>query len=204
MSIWKAALLSALIPLAALPAVAQQQGAQGGQGQQAQQGAMAGAGAMMMFDRFDFDGDGTITRAEVENAPQLRFEAADADGNGTLDRDELIAHGTEMAQVRIAAGVDRMIAAADADEDGVLSAEEFAAARSDGGFGRMPGMDRAGRGDRQFGRFAGRGSMPDQARLFELVDADDDGVVSEEEFQTAMQRFMQRREGGRRVWGHRG
>ncbi|MBY6202538.1 EF-hand domain-containing protein [Maritalea mobilis] len=198
MSIWKAALLSALIPMAALPAVAQDQ---------APLPQATGPNADLMFDRFDIDGDGTITRAEIENAPQLRFEAADADGNGTLDRDELIARGTEMAQARVALGVDRMIAAADADEDGALSAEEFAAARPDGGFGRWPGMDRGDRGDRgdrQFGRFGGRDSMPDPARLFGMVDADGDGVVSEEEFQTAMEQFMQRRDGGRRGWGRRG
>ncbi|AHM02508.1 EF hand domain protein [Roseibacterium elongatum DSM 19469] len=199
MSIWKAALLSALIPVAALPALAQDAEVIAPTEQPR---------AERLFQMFDFDGDGTVTRAEVENAPELRFQAADADGNGVLDRAELVAQGTARAEARIAArveaGVDQMIDRADADGDGVLGAEEMANARPDRGDVGPRGM-RGAWGDRaERGQVAGRGGMPDPARLFDMVDADDDGVVSEAEFTAAMEQMMQRRDGGRRGWGHRG
>jgi hypothetical protein len=43
------------------------------------------------FARADADGDGVVTRAEVETQTRDRFERLDADGDGTVTRDELVA-----------------------------------------------------------------------------------------------------------------
>ncbi len=43
------------------------------------------------FATFDTDGDGTITRAELEAGASTRMADADADGDGTLTRAEIIA-----------------------------------------------------------------------------------------------------------------
>ncbi|MDG4648613.1 EF-hand domain-containing protein [Roseibacterium sp. SDUM158017] len=137
-SIWKAALLGITIPAAlVLPALAQDGSLGGPQG---------------MFERFDLDGDGSVTRAEMEGAREARFAAADANGDGVLDREELIAAAAE----RTARGVDRMLGRVDADGDGAISRDEMSA------------MQR---------RRAGGGP----AAMFERLDADGDGAITQAE-----------------------
>lgn len=112
MSMWKAALLGAMIPAAlVLPAMAQDGSPRGPQ---------------MVFETFDLDGDGAVTLEEMEGARGVRFAEADANGDGVLDRDELLAH----ASGRMERGIDRMIDRVDADGDGAVSLEEMAEARS--------------------------------------------------------------------------
>ena len=48
-------------------------------------------GAALDFDAIDADGDGTITRAELEAHGTARLAEFDANGDGLLDRAELIA-----------------------------------------------------------------------------------------------------------------
>lgn len=98
---------------------------------------------MDMFERFDADGDGAITREEMEQAhaaakenrearrskkherkggergagAKKAFEQADSDGDGTLSRSELLAQNE--------ARVDKMMERLDADGDGALSADEM-------------------------------------------------------------------------------
>ncbi|MCU4654024.1 calcium-binding protein [Roseibacterium sp. SDUM158016] len=120
MSIWKAALLGALIPTAlVLPAVAQEGPREG---------------PRMVFEQFDLDGDGSVTLEEMEGARAARFAEADANDDGVLDRDELIAMATE----RAARGIDRMLERVDADGDGAISSEEMADMR---GARRGPGPE---------------------------------------------------------------
>jgi Ca2+-binding EF-hand superfamily protein len=122
MSIWKAALLGATIPLAlVLPALAQP----------------PGDGARMIFEALDLDGDGAVTQEELAEARGARFAEADANDDGALDREELLAMGRE----RMERGVDRMLARADTDGDGALTETELAALREErgreGGIARM-------------------------------------------------------------------
>ncbi|MEM9267843.1 MAG: histidine kinase [Pseudomonadota bacterium] len=84
-----------------------------------------------MFQRLDANGDGQLTKAEVEAAANLRFANMDSNGDGLLSSAEITAgakRGGERASKRAA----RMIERADANGDGLLSQTEIANARPEG------------------------------------------------------------------------
>lgn len=139
----------------------------------ARDGRMDRADMLERFQAFDADQDGSVTKEEFEAHRSEKAAALDADGDGYLTAEELTTHFEANSQMRNARRVDRMIARADADGDGKLSAAEM-----------LLGAGRSGRG----------------AMLFERADADEDGVVTEEEFQT----FVAERRHGRRGHGRRG
>lgn len=82
-----------------------------------------GQGPAAMFDRVDANGDGRVTRDELDAARSDRFERMDANGDGLLTEAELRAFGEERAERRAARMLDRM----DEDGDGAVSSAEFAA-----------------------------------------------------------------------------
>ena len=142
---------------------------------------MAGAGGpdgsapvWLQFDfkAFDKDGDGKVTRAEVQAGRAERVKAVDADGDGLLSAEEMIAADLVREKVRVEDRVKARIAAQDADGDGKLSAAEL----------MVP---------------------PGAARLFDRIDADNDGAVTEAELtqaraamrQKMMDRMQDRRDG---------
>jgi len=104
--------------------------------------AAHGARLEQMFDRIDADGDGAITRAELEAAPAARFAAADANGDGRATVDEIAAMLRADADARAA----RMLATRDADGDGALSADEMAPRRADRADRMFSRMDADGDG----------------------------------------------------------
>lgn len=155
----KTGTLALLIPLAlALPAMADQ--------------PMRGA---MDFSQMDQNGDGAITRDEMQAGPAAILAGADTDGDGALSREELIA----ASAARMAQNVDRMLERADGNGDGLLSAEEIAAM--------------------QDGRRETR-----MARMFDRLDADGNGSLSPEELEQARVRMERRGSGaqGERRGGH--
>jgi Ca2+-binding EF-hand superfamily protein len=85
-------------------------------------GGMAGDRGAMMFQRFDADGDGRVTRAEIDAALDERRTRFDADGDGALNLEEFEPAWLEMARPRM---VDRF-QALDADGDGVVTDVEVA------------------------------------------------------------------------------
>ncbi len=84
--------------------------------------------AAMMLERFDTNGDGTITREEVAAVQLAHFAEADTDGDGQLSAEELAAAHEARRMERRQAGLERMINRLDENGDGVLSVEEAAAA----------------------------------------------------------------------------
>jgi hypothetical protein len=86
---------------------------------------MGGDGPMARFDRFDADGDGRVTEAEIEAFRAARFAELDADGNGAVSRQEFTDHAAARAGDRAGAMFDRF----DADGDGVLSRDAIEAQR---------------------------------------------------------------------------
>ncbi len=87
----------------------------------------------MSFETLDTDGDGQITKEEMQARGQARFDAADSNGDGLLSQDELNAAATARAQDRVSGMIERF----DTDGDGALSRDE---------------MPRPKRGERMFDR----------------------------------------------------
>ena len=81
----------------------------------------ADRGDRATFEQFDADGDGRVTREEMQGMAARRLVKADADGDGAVSRAELLAHATEQAVVR----VDRVLARLDANRDGLIGADEM-------------------------------------------------------------------------------
>lgn len=73
------------------------------------------------FEQLDANGDGEVSRAEMEANGQARFAAADTDGDGFLSPAELEARAEERAKRHIG----RLMNRADANEDGKLSLDEM-------------------------------------------------------------------------------
>lgn len=110
MSIKKALMLSALIPVAlavSLPASAMGPGGQGPQ--------------RPAFSELDANADGQLTLDEMTAHREARFTAADTDGDGSLSRDELITTAMGQVEARIDAQMERF----DDNRDGLLSANEM-------------------------------------------------------------------------------
>ncbi|OAN69818.1 hypothetical protein A8B78_21470 [Jannaschia sp. EhC01] len=171
MTLLKAGALALMIPAAlAAPAFAQDGGDRQGP-------------PRMIFQELDADGSGTVTLEEMQAAGSNRFAAADTDGDGALSREELLAQGAARMETR----VDRLLERADADGDGQLSMAEMEEAREGRrGHGRGDHGDRGGRGGRD-----GRGG-PNPERMFERMDADGDGEVTEAEFDAAVAQMLER------------
>ncbi|MDD9729799.1 EF-hand domain-containing protein [Mameliella sp. AT18] len=88
-------------------------------------GAHGPRGAFMqeMFAEIDADGDGKVTKEEIEAFKTARFEATDTDGDGKLSREEIAAARDARRVARMQTMVERL----DQDGDGLLSADELAA-----------------------------------------------------------------------------
>ena len=84
--------------------------------------AKQGERAELIFEELDADGDGQVTKAEIEAHRINRFTTADADGDGFLTRDEILQ--SQEVKERAEKRADRLIDRFDQNDDGKLSAEE--------------------------------------------------------------------------------
>lgn len=110
----KAALIGATFVLAGIGVVAV-----------AQPGPRPGGGDRLAA--LDTDGDGAVSRAEIDAALAEAFARADSDGDGAVTRAELQAHHSAEREQRRADGQRDHFDRADANGDGVLGPDEFGA-----------------------------------------------------------------------------
>lgn len=95
-------------------------------------------GGMQMLKQADANGDGQTTLAEAQAKVLERATAIDTNKDGAITAAELQAHREQMRAERRAA----RMAAMDADKNGTVSVEEFAAVHSE----RLARVDRNGDG----------------------------------------------------------
>jgi len=167
------------------------------------------------FEEADQNGDGKVTRAELEAASAARFKAADANGDGLLSADELTAmkskhHGDRIKQLdkngdgaitkdeappRMQSKFDEF----DADGDGKISLAEMSQVRKS-----RPGKDRGNLIERLDDDGDGFLSPAEFSQVksgwFERADADGDGAISLKEMQSSFKGKM----GRRGEWGKGG
>lgn len=120
------------------------------------------------FKKIDADGNGTLSREEIEKGmPRLvkDFDAIDTNKDGQVSHDELRAYMRGKAQAIKQKGAERF-RQADTDGDGSLSKEE-----------------------------AEKG-MPRLAKDFDAIDANQDGKLSQDEIRTYMRSKVESRRGG--------
>lgn len=91
------------------------------------------------FEELDADGDGQVTRAEMEAHRKARFAEADANGDGEIARDELSAWMDKRRAEARERMLDRMIGHRDIDGDGSLSLDEMAGESGTEMFARIDG-----------------------------------------------------------------
>ena len=108
-------------------------------------------GSKPEFSTLDDNGDGQITKAEVQAHRAAEFVKVDIDGNGSLSAEELMAKVDERCSKKMEKRVKWMFKHLDTDGTGTVELAEMQAKRS---------------GERMFGH----------------LDANEDGMISQEEF----------------------
>lgn len=139
-------------------------------------------GAGMDFATLDANADGALTPEDMATLQAERFAAADTDGDGALSEAEMVARATveadERQAARMAERAAQTIERMDTNGDGLLQADEMAE-------GPERGIE----------------------RMFARFDTDEDGSISEAEFDAAQAKMAERgegrgdRDGGRRHGG---
>jgi hypothetical protein len=140
-------------------------------------GAGMGPGGGAAFAKIDANGDGKITPEEFKAFEDSRMATLDANGDGFVTQDELTAaaearRAQAMAE-RQAQRFAMLLKRADTNGDGKLSTEELAT----------------------FMNSRSRGPQVGENGLPRGWDLNGDGVVTQDEFQTAMAAMMKHRQG---------
>ena len=116
-----------------------------------------------MVAELDLNGDGNISKSEIDAKKAAKFTEADQTGDGVLTFEEFEAHALAEKARREAQRRERMFARLDSDGDGVVSEAEFGEARG----GRLE-------------------------KHFDRIDTNGDGMISEAEREAAHEKMKKR------------
>jgi len=169
-------------------AAAQAEGRHGGH-----HGGRGGPGehGMMMLRAADANGDNSITRAEVEALQAEMFDWMDRNGDGFLDEADESPMRARMRAIHAETRAERAEARAErtSDDDGQREGRGWRHRRGgpDGGRGPM-GADAD-----EDGRISREEFLAREDRMFARFDADENGVVTPEELDAAVERRQDRR-----------
>lgn len=117
-------------------------------------------GPEAMIEKFDANGDGAITKAEIQEAAAARFAQADTNGDGVLSAEEMTAAAQARSAKATGDRVAKRIEKLDTNGDGQLSLDEMQA-----------------RGTERLDR------------MFDRADADGDGTLTLAELQEMKSKF---------------
>lgn len=135
-----------------------------------------------MFGAIDADGNGEVTVEEITAHHESRKSKIDTDGDGEISREEMVATYKAKVQQRL----DQAFESMDANGDDVISRDEF---KPRGGHAK--GMRKQHMGStRGMGTHRGMsGGMGDHsgdaAEMVKRLDANEDGVITRDEFNMA-------------------
>lgn len=116
-----------------------------------------GPGGQMNFETLDTNGDGSISKAEIEARASERFKAVDANNDGFVTSEELEANAAENEKKRKGRGAERMMKRMDADNDGKLSMEEMSKrAGAERMFDRLDADNDGAISKEEFAKFEGK------------------------------------------------
>lgn len=146
-----------------------------------------------LFNALDADGNGQLSQDELSNRHEamtrLRFQSADRNDDGKIDRDEFMARAEERAE--------RMFERMDNNDDGTLDVDEAqphhgkrhhrSGKHHDGD---KPRHDKHKEEHGKHGHDAKKGKHAE--KMLERMDSDDDGSVSRDEWDAAMERAHDR------------
>ncbi len=117
-------------------------------------------GMMPMFQQFDENKDGKLSREEVRKGTEQMFGEIDTDKDGQISQEEMRAHHKAMHE-KMQSKMQERWKTADKDGDGALSRAEVDAAK-----------------------------MPRLSRDFDQLDTNKDGKLSADEMRAAMKKRM--------------
>lgn len=134
-------------------------------------------------ERFDLDGDGRVTRAEIKEVREQDFLDADTSGDEVLSAQEVQAYEATRAADRLQASFDKV----DADEDDAITLAELTDARPRASEAALEVvfdlLDADLSGSLNLAEWEALLSDDGQALMrYAILDRDGDGSVSESEF----------------------
>lgn len=149
--------------------------------------------AMMLLRAADANGDNSITAAEVDALQAEMFDWMDRNADGFLDEAD---ENPMRARMRAIREADRAERSDDAPREG-----RWHRGGRDGGRGGHDGMPPHLRADaNEDGRVSRAEFLERDNTLFNRLDADENGVVTPDELDAAVEQRRERREDRRRWW----
>lgn len=144
--------------------------------------AIAGSGKGRFMEFFDTNHDNVVTMAEFQAEAANRFKRMDTDKSGIVSKDEYRDYMRQRKEERKHNGFARM----DQDANGMVTRDEYLAYKQQHAERRFTRMDKDGDGVVSKEEFeACQKRKQNKHRMFDRIDANHDGQLTEQESLTA-------------------